>query len=239
MRGNVSWRADFEGEMETAQRELEQAATEAMGEFFAELGPWDIFGGETFDQRRRRFQRIETRTTEPVCVGGKWVWGYPVVYDYIHELPRKVGVDSTRKAFQNFITRGRKALGRRIEYAAAVESQKNGWPHLHPLLKVEDGLRAGDMAALGRIWWQEYGLNKLAAPRSQEDVAGYCAKYLTKDLASGALLLSPRLGQRKPETSLLAIANASTTTPTRADVSWKGEGIASHPSELPGGGECQ
>lgn len=191
----MSWRDEFKVEMRGARRELEQAATEAMGEFFMELGPWDIFGGETFDQRRRRFQRIETRTAEPVCVGGdRWVWGHPVVYDYIHELPRKVGVDGTREAFQNFIRRGRKALGRGIEYAAAIESQKNGWPHLHPLLKLEGGLRGGDIAALGRIWWEEYGLNKLAAPRSQNDVAGYCAKYLVKDVASGELLLSPRLG---------------------------------------------
>jgi len=195
--------------MRGARREQEQAATEAMGELFMKLGPWDIFGGETFDQRRRRFQRIETRTSEPVCVGGdRWVWGHPVVYDYIHELPRKVSVDGTREAFQNFIRRGRKALGRGIEYAAAIESQKNGWPHLHPLLKVEEGLRGGDIAALGRIWWEEYGLNKLAAPRSQNDVAGYCAKYLVKDLASGELLLSPRLGAAETRALTPAIANA-------------------------------
>jgi len=205
----VSWRDDFEDEMRGARREQEEAATEAMADFFMELGPWDIFGGETFDQRRRRFQRIETRTAEPVCVGGdRWVWGHPVVYDYIHELPRKVGVDGTREAFQNFIRRGRKALGRGIEYAAAIESQKNGWPHLHPLLKVEEGLRGGDIAALGRIWWEEYGLNKLAAPRSQNDVAGYCAKYLVKDVACGELLLSPRLGQRIPNASTSDNANA-------------------------------
>lgn len=201
--------------MRAARREQEQAATEALGEFFMDLGPWDIFGGETFDQRRRRFQRIETRTSsEPVRAGWtkkgypRWTWGHPVVYDYIHELPRKVSVDGTREAFQNFIRRGRKALGRHIEYAAAIESQKNGWPHLHPLLKLEEGLRGGDIAALGRIWWEEYGLNKLAAPRSQNDVAGYCAKYLVKDLASGELLLSPRLGAAETRDLAPAIANA-------------------------------
>jgi hypothetical protein len=170
----MSWKEDFEDEMTVSKRHLAGAASEAMVELIAGLARWDLFGGLTFDQRR---------CPAEVIMGVK--------------VPRRIPVDSARVRFQNFVGRAEKTLGRELKYVAALESQRNGWPHLHPLLSLEGGLQAGDVAALGGLWYDANGYGRLEAPRSLADVTGYCAKYLLKDLAIGALLISPRIERNR------------------------------------------
>jgi len=157
--------------MTASRQELTGAASEAMVELISGLARWDLFGGLTFDQRRC--------PQEVLFCGTK--------------VPRRIPVDSARVRFQNFVRRAEKTLGRELRYVAALESQANGWPHLHPLLSLEGGLQAGDVIALGGLWYDANGYGRLEAPRSLADVTGYCAKYLLKDLATGALLISPRI----------------------------------------------
>jgi len=86
--------------------------------------------------------------------------------------------------------------GPRVEAAViALEYQKNGFPHFHPLLRVQGGGRAGDFAQLGGPWFREHGFARLESPRSEADVAAYAAKYLAKDLDRGDVLFWPGRGR--------------------------------------------
>lgn len=177
----MTWKEDFEDEMTASKTQLAGAASEAMVELIAGLARWDLFGGLTFDQRRCAQENV----------GG--LWGGRAGGTLV---PRRIPVDSAKVRFESFIKRAEKTLGRPIEYVAALESQRNGWPHLHPLLSLQGGLQSGDVAALGGLWFEGNGYGRLEAPRSVQDVTGYCAKYLLKDLSTGALLISPRMERR-------------------------------------------
>jgi len=76
----------------------------------------------------------------------------------------------------------------------ALEYQKNGWPHFHPLVRLQGGVRDGVFGRLGQAWYREHGYAKLEAPRSVSDVAGYAAKYLSKDLSRGDVIFWPLRG---------------------------------------------
>ncbi len=86
-------------------------------------------------------------------------------------------------------------LGRPVEAAVvALEYQKNGWPHLHPLMRVQGGLQGGEIRALGTWWYRHHGGNRLEEPRDVADVAAYASKYLVKDLSRGDVILWPLKG---------------------------------------------
>jgi hypothetical protein len=86
-------------------------------------------------------------------------------------------------------------LSHRVEAGViALEYQKNGWPHFHPLLRLSGGLQQGDLAVLGPAWFKPHGYARLEAPRGGDQVAAYAAKYLTKDLARGDVVFWPIVG---------------------------------------------
>jgi hypothetical protein len=134
------------------------------------MGEWHVFGGLTYDQRRQR-ATLQAPGIRP-------------------------GADVVRHHAIGWIKEHNKLYpGRRIEAGVlALEYQKNGWPHLHPLLRLQGGLVDGDIARLGRLWFRDHGGNKLEEPRSREDVCAYAAKYLVKDLARGDVVLWPLRG---------------------------------------------
>lgn len=76
----------------------------------------------------------------------------------------------------------------------ALEYQKNGWPHLHPLVRLPGGIRRGDLVALGQSWYQQHGYAKLELPLSRDDVCAYASKYLAKDLDCGDVIFWPPRG---------------------------------------------
>src|SRR3972149_163571 len=166
----TSWQAELEDEMRASRRELTRAATSAMGDWISQLAPWTLFGGLTFDPKRCEQERV---------VGTL--------------IPRRIPVDVAAGRFKRWMRASEKALGRGIVYVAALESHKNGWPHLHPLLSLEGGIQAGDVATLGMLWFQANGVGRLEVPRAMEAGRGDAAKSLAKAYATGPLLLSPAL----------------------------------------------
>jgi hypothetical protein len=89
-----------------------------------------------------------------------------------------------------------RALGKRLEAAVvALEYQKNGWPHFHPLLRLAGGLRPRDFSAAGHEWYAPHGYARLEVPRSEFDVAAYASKYLVKELERGDVVFWPYRGE--------------------------------------------
>jgi len=147
-----------------AEREVQSA----WAEWVSGLGEWHLFGGLTYDQRRAR--------------GGQTLGVRP-------------GADSCRHHALAWLRDAPKVVGRPIEAAVvALEYQKNGWPHLHPLLRLAGGLREGDIARLGGLWFERHGGNRLEVPRTTNDVCAYASKYLVKDLAHGDVIFWPLRG---------------------------------------------
>lgn len=142
---------------------------EAWGEWVAGMGRWDLFGGLTYDPKRCR----------PDGHGATIAPGADVVKGHTLKWLRQFG----------------ERHGREVEAAiVSLEYQKNGWPHLHPLLRLSGGLQGGEIRSLGTAWFRAHGGNRLEAPRSRDAVASYAAKYLTKDLARGDVIFWPTRG---------------------------------------------
>jgi hypothetical protein len=180
----VSWQEEIADEMNESRRAMVSGATEAMGGFLADLRPWHVFGGLTFDLRRcRHGLRPDGSPCSAEELMGTWV-------------PRRIPLDVVKGRFEHYVRGARRALGRHIDYVVAIESHRSGWPHLHPLLSLQGGLHRGDLVTLGGLWYSENGYARLSVPRSSEDVTAYCGKYVAKDWGSGDLLFSSGLGVR-------------------------------------------
>jgi len=143
--------------------------TQAWGEWIAHQGPWHVFGALTYDQRRRPLDDQ----------------GYRV-------MPAEL---TTRQHVRRWLQNVSSVTHGRLEAAVvALEYQKNGWPHFHPLIRLSGDLQGREFEQLGQAWYRKHGYAQLAEPRSQTDVAEYAAKYLVKDLARGDVLFWPLRG---------------------------------------------
>jgi hypothetical protein len=146
-----------------------QAVADAWGDWIAGMGEWHLFGGLTYDQRRRRLDGTG--------------------------MPIPPGADVARRHVLRWLGDGSERLGRPVEAAVvALEYQRNGWPHFHPLLRLPGGLAGNELQELGGLWFERHGYAKLEPPRDRADVCAYAAKYLSKDLARGDVLFWPRRG---------------------------------------------
>lgn len=133
------------------------------------MGEWHVFGALTYDQRRRR--------SDP---GG---------------APIMPGADVAKAHVRRWLTDAPKSIGRPVEAAVvALEYQKNGWPHFHPLLRLPGGIQRQDLVGLGQAWYGRHGYAKLELPRNRNDVCEYAAKYLAKDLGRGDVIFWPVRG---------------------------------------------
>ena len=143
------------------------------GEWIAAQGPWHVFGALTYDQRRYR-GRTDTR------------YG-------------AIPPDVTKAHAKRWLRDTNKVLDGRLEAAVlALEYQKNGWPHFHPLLRLAGGLHGNEFALAGGLWYGDHGYAKLEAPRDAKDVTAYAAKYLSKGLDQGDVLIWPFKGPWPP-----------------------------------------
>lgn len=150
-------------------RASQKEVTAAWGQWVAAKGPWHVFGALTYDQRRRPSDGR----------GGYLAPGHDVVFAHARRWLR----ESNRH------------LERRVEAAVlALEYQKNGFPHLHPLVRLSGGLLGNEFFEMGQTWYRDHGFAKLEAPRDEAAVAQYASKYLVKDLARGDVLLWPLRG---------------------------------------------
>jgi hypothetical protein len=164
--------------MSVAQRRGNRVA-EAWGEWIGGMGEWHLFGGLTYDQRRRRED-------------GRGGFIAP-------------GADVAKGHVRRWLKEAPQTLGRPVEAAVvALEYQRNGWPHFHPLLRIAGGLQGDELARLGGAWFEQHGYARLEPPRSATDVCAYAAKYLAKDLDRGDVIFWPLKGQLGTHQAALA-----------------------------------
>lgn len=155
--------------MTVALRRQTDGVAEAWGSWIAGMGEWHLFGGLTYDQRRRR----EDGRGGFIAPGADVAKGH--VRRWLKEAPR--------------------TLGRPIEAAVvALEYQRNGWPHFHPLLRIAGGLQGNELAQLGGAWFEHHGYARLGPPESPAAVCAYAAKYLAKDISRGDVIFWPLRG---------------------------------------------
>lgn len=110
--------------------------------------------------------------------------------------PRVPGSDTARHHVYRWLGDVHYRLGRQVDAGVvALEYQKRGWPHFHPLLRLSGGLQPGDLARLGQAWFEPHGFARLEVPASKSDVCAYAAKYLSKDLNKGDVIFWPLRGQ--------------------------------------------
>ena len=160
--------------------------TEAWGKWVAEMGEWHVFGGLTYDQRRR--------TTVP-------------------------GRDVAMAHCRRWLRESSRTAGVQVEAAVvALEYQRNGWPHFHPLVRVSGGMRPGLCSALGQAWFRRHGYARLEPPRSVSDVSSYAAKYLSKDLDKGDVLFWPLKGSLSTHQAALVPRGVRTARQDRKSV---------------------
>jgi len=67
-----------------------------------------------------------------------------------------------------------------IRYAIAIERGRDGRLHCHLLLAGGDRVGRARWEPWSRRWFDRHGYCRIERPRSQADVAGYCAKYIMK-----------------------------------------------------------
>lgn len=179
----VSERLDVSLRAERARRR------DAWAQWVAQLRPWHLFGALTFDQRRPRGPRPPGPGTGRLRLAPRLSEDGSV---RLSDVPLTADVARTR--VRAWLRDGEEVVGRRLSAVVALEYQKSGWPHFHPLLGVDGGLQGGEIAALGQLWFRRNGYAKLEVPRVIGDVAAYASKYLTKELEVGDVVVWPRRG---------------------------------------------
>lgn len=156
-----------------------------------------MFGGLSEDQRRHREKRPPPGPQLANGRSGRLRWSPSLSEDgsiRLSDVP--IARDVLIAGVYQWLGETEEQLGRPVAAAAiAIEYQKNGWPHAHPLISIKGGLRRGDIETIGRPWWDRHGQNKLEVPRSVAAVTSYSVKYLIKDLERGDLLFWPVKGR--------------------------------------------
>lgn len=166
--------------MPSKRPDTEDELTQTWANWVAEMGDWHVFGALTYDPGRRENMNT-TRVRGPV------------------------GADVARAHVRRWLSEGSRLLGRPVEAGVvALEYQKNGWPHFHPLLRIAGGLQGNEFSTLGQAWFRRHGYARLEEPRSARDVCAYATKYLVKDLSRGDVLFWPTRGDLRAHQPALA-----------------------------------
>lgn len=109
-----------------------------------------------------------------------------------------------------------------VMWARGQEFHKDGRIHFHAVAAAPND----DLNNLTRRmrwvdwWWKEFGIARIEAPRSQEDVTGYVSKYVVKD---GEVDFSPNYGRYVPPA--LEFGN-TTAQPTPTSNTWAPAAVA-------------
>src|SRR5215831_1241807 len=103
---------------------------------------------------------------------GEWHVFGALTYDQGRRQGHMPGSDVARAHVRSWLGKGIRRTGLQVEAGiVALEYQRNGWPHFHPLLRLRGGDHPQSHQLLGQVWFKQHGYAKLETPRSIEDVA--------------------------------------------------------------------
>jgi len=174
--GSKPWRAEEDAFLAGARRELRSRVAEAMAGFAGDfVGRVTLFGTFTFDPWSMGLAAGGSKE-------GRALVAVPTV-----------SLRCATRRFQYFLDHASEAVGRLVVGVIAVEEHRTGQPHGHGVLGIEGGLVYPDVQNLSFLWRgprpMGNGFIRLEKPWSQEDVTGYCAKYMAKDASD--MVFSP------------------------------------------------
>jgi hypothetical protein len=174
-----AWHAEQRDFMARSRAELECRYHDAMGAWISQLKPWYLFA------RSLTFDPLDMAAAGRAREG---IRSEKVELD--QETRRRLLVPAltfatAQRHLDYFVNAASGVLGRPTYSVGALEPHKSGQPHGHLVVSIEGGLKYGDIKALHRLWRSSRGNGSiyLVEPKSRGDVAGYCAKYLAKDLS--------------------------------------------------------
>jgi hypothetical protein len=173
------WRQAEDEFLAGSRRGLRERVRGELASFVGELAEWQLFMTLTFDPL------VMAGTSEAALEEGRRQLAVPAVSRW-----------TAMRRFRYFLEHASGALGRPAVGVVALEPHQSGQPHGHGLLSIEGGVVGGEIVSLGRLWrdYRGNGWIRLEEPRSQEDVTGYCAKYMAKD-ASELVFSSSLVGK--------------------------------------------
>jgi hypothetical protein len=164
---------------------------DAWSQWVGSLRPWDAMANLTFDPKRRPV--VPPGAQRTAGSGGRLKW--PVrLTEGGAELGAPMAGDVARRKVRTWLRDAQAEIGRQLVAVGAMEHHKNGWPHFHMLVGIDGGMRGGELTVLRQLWNARNGGNDIKPPRSVGDCAAYAAKYLTKDLDVGGVLIHPAAG---------------------------------------------
>ena len=140
--------------------------------------PWFKVWTVTFDRMEDRRQQNYTGRNGYVP-GHGWTGG-----NHFKGKPEKVGI-SERNAKRYFERHMRKYYKDYSWFYCVEPNPGRAGHHLHSLLLPPTGSTVSHKK-LGKLWWDQYGWNKVENIRSTKDVTGYCTKHVTRYLNKGA-----------------------------------------------------
>jgi hypothetical protein len=164
-------------------RESEQAmvrgAKQAMGEWVADLAPWQFFITHTYDHAKVARRRLAARG---------------IVEPSLHALRANelipLAVDVAWAHWRRWIRDVSVQLQTPALVFTAVEPQKSGWPHFHTLASLPAAAPGTEIAAMHHAWFPPHGFIKCERPRGRAELAAFYATklagYTTKSLGDGA-----------------------------------------------------
>ena len=140
--------------------------------------PWLKVWTVTFDRMEERRQQNYTSRVAYVPNHG-WTGG-----NHWKGKPEKVGISerNAKRYFERFMKKNYKDYS--WFYCVEPNPSRAGH-HLHALLMPPCGVTCSH-AEMGKLWWEQYGWNKVEDIRSTKDVTGYCTKHVVRYLNKGA-----------------------------------------------------
>ena len=151
----------------------------AFAEWIDSLAAWHLMVTITVDPRRRVYvppgtQRHGQRLRDPV--------------------PGHMATDVFGRVVARRWRDCEDALGRPLIAATGVEFHRSGAPHAHAVVSVQGGVRPGDIATIGRVFFETLGFCRVEEPRDAGDCSRYVSKYVTKSNPD-QFFLHPRAGR--------------------------------------------
>ena len=140
--------------------------------------PWFKIWTVTFDRMEKRMQQNFTGRNGFVP-GHGWTGG-----NHFKGKPEQVGI-SERNAKRYFERHMRKHYTEFSWFYCVEPNPGRDGHHLHALL-IPPGGSTITHARLGKLWWDQYGWNRVEDIRSTKDVTGYCTKHVVRYLNKGS-----------------------------------------------------